>query len=155
MKFNVHGGAPVEGNTDAEIVGLIRQQDELLSNVATIEEFMARLAERIRMQGGAEVRPDSVTHFLQDLQDIRYLTPIDIPWDWIVMDTIKVGLIGPTAVLSPWRHRLLWSSIQPRIVSTLPSGQILKKYIDLELLQRGTYQMEWLQDYRNQMRRIG
>ncbi|WP_201979373.1 hypothetical protein [Hymenobacter rubidus] len=76
MKYEILGGGHIEAASPLELVEALRQIDLQWIHSVGVEDFMENMAEGCKIQTGALVRTDSVEHFLHDLQQGGFITPV-------------------------------------------------------------------------------
>ncbi|MGI4873364.1 MAG: hypothetical protein ACRYFX_19575 [Janthinobacterium lividum] len=76
MKYEVLGGEPLEAATPLEVAQALRQQAMAWAPSVSIEDFMEGMAHRAEQYRGHPIRTDSVDHFVADLVQHDFLTPV-------------------------------------------------------------------------------
>ena len=76
MKYAIEGGGHVEAASPLELVEALRQDAMGWAPSVSIEDYMEDLAARSKMQDGSTVRTDSLDHFIADLVQNGFLTPV-------------------------------------------------------------------------------
>ena len=76
MKYQILGGGPLEATTDLGLVQALRLDAQDWAPSVGIEDFMEAMAERCFSYRGVVVRTDRVAHFIADLKQHEFLTPI-------------------------------------------------------------------------------
>ena len=76
MKYTVLGGEPLEAATPLEVTEALRQQAMAWAPSVSIEDFIEGMAHRAQMHRGHPIRTDSVDHFVADLVQHGFLTPV-------------------------------------------------------------------------------
>ena len=67
MKYDILGSGPIEAASSLELVEKMRAEDQQWVPSVSIEDYMEGMAQRCKIQTGAEVSTDSVDIFLIDL----------------------------------------------------------------------------------------
>ncbi|UOQ99910.1 hypothetical protein MUN81_10505 [Hymenobacter sp. 5317J-9] len=78
MIYEVLGGGRIEAASPVELVEALRQLDHDWIHSVSVEDFMADMADRCKLQTGAVVRTDTMVNFLHDLQSGGFITPVPI-----------------------------------------------------------------------------
>ena len=76
MKYELLGGGSIEATTPLEVAEAMRQDGMAWIPTVGIEDFMEGMAERCHTQRLVVVRTDSVEHFVADLVQHGFLTPV-------------------------------------------------------------------------------
>ena len=76
MKYQVLGGAPLEAATPLEVAQALRQQAMDWAPSVSVEDFIEGMAQRASQYCGHPIRIDSVDHFVADLVQHGFLTPV-------------------------------------------------------------------------------
>ena len=76
MKYEILGGGQLEAATPLEVAEALRQDGMAWIPTVGIEDFMEGMADRCYKQREVVVRTDSVEHFVADLVQYGFLTPV-------------------------------------------------------------------------------